>query len=653
MTAHRIHIHFQERRLSAPALPAAMLALLLFAFAVLMLTLQWQSLWLDEVYSLWYVNRNFDDAWQKAIFPEQNPHATLYYLLMWAWVKAFGVTDLAARMSSLIFGMLSLALGYRLARDWTGSKPALLFALLMAVSPFAIWHGQEARQYALYLCLGLLSTLALSRAIGLNARAPRWRPGYALLYIVSAVAMAYSHYFSVFVIAAQFAGALIVLVRAPRRLLPLLLMGVVVAALCLPIPWRLLQSGRTFDRADITRAFMPPQEMLASMLEEYITRVAWPANPILHALLLAVPALLLALGLVFLFRRNWRLGAFVMCLALLPALLYLPISTSVSIFTPKYVMASFPFFLMALAVGLNAVLQHNRALGAALVVAVIALFSAGTLRDLTQPDFQRENWRFAGDFLKREATADDAVLVFADYAAPVLAHYYDDGAEIIPFAGDPGNPAPAFDFAQQRARRMLWLVLSHDQNAYPNHTLLDVAYSRYPWSYAQYPSQGNIRVLGFNTRWRHDALPAGATPVANGRFANGMELIGYSIDNSRLKATDRISHPPSNWIHAVTYWQRWKPIDPAGAQPALRLTSADGGEWGGELSRRPNVFDFDPPEKWGDGDIIEAHYDVNLNPATPAGNYMLEARMLKDDQRLPLDGSSDTWLKLAPIEILP
>ncbi len=31
-------------------------------------------------------------------------------------------------------------------------------------------------------------------------------------------------------------------------------------------------------------------------------------------------------------------------------------------------------------------------------------------------------------------------------------------------------------------------------------------------------------------------------------------------------------------------------------QPALRLTSGDGGEWGGELSRRPNVFDFEPPD---------------------------------------------------------
>lgn len=633
-----------------------MIALPLFAFALLMLTLQWQSLWLDEVYSGWYVNRSFAEAWQIAIFPEQNPHASLYYLLLWSWVKLFGVADLPLRAFSVIFSMLSLALGYRLARDWMGNKPALLFALLIVMSPFALWFGQEARQYALYLCLGLLSTLALSRAIGLTSQTPRWRAGYAVLYVLSAVGMAYSHYFSVFVIAAQFAGAAIALIRTPRRLLPLLLIGLTIAALCLPIPIRLLQSGRTFDREDITRAFMPAQDMLAAMLEEFLVRVSWPANTTLHILLLAVPALLMVFGLATLIRKNRRLGAFMLSVALLPALLYLPISFSTSVFTPKYVIACFPLFLMALAAGLSVALRFNRALGATLAILVITLFGAASLRDLTQPEWQRENWRFAGDYLKRIATNEDAVLVFADYSAPVLEHYYEAGedrAEIIRFAGDPGNPAPAFDFAQQRAQRILWVVLSHDQNAYPNHKLLDVAYARYPWAYAQYPSQGNIRVLGFTTRWRHTTLPAHATSITDGRFSNGMEIIGYRIDNSRLQATDRISHPPSNWIHVVTYWKRWEAIDPARAQPALRLTDAAGGEWGGELIRRPNVFDFDPPEKWGEGNIIEAHYDVNLNPDTPAGQYMLEARMLKDDARLPRDGSTDTWLKLAPIEILP
>ena len=146
----------------------SMVALILFAFGVLALTALWQSLWLDEVFSIWYVRGSFVDTWSRAIFPEQNPHASLYYALFWGWVQMAGTSDLAARFFSIVFGTLSLATAYRLTRDWMDGRVALFVALLMAVSPFFIWYAQEARQYALYLFFGLMSTLCLSRAIGLG-----------------------------------------------------------------------------------------------------------------------------------------------------------------------------------------------------------------------------------------------------------------------------------------------------------------------------------------------------------------------------------------------------------------------------------------------------------------------------------------------------
>ena len=623
------------------------ITLILFAFGVLTLSALWQSLWLDEVFSIWFVRGSFADTWSRSIFPEQNPHASLYYALFWAWIKAVGTSDLAARFFSIVFGTLSLATAYRLAHDWFGRRVALIVALLMAVSPFFIWYAQEARQYALYLFFGLMSTLCLSRA------ATPGRPYvYAIGYVLCATAMAYSHYFGVFVIAAQLVGAFVVVITQRGRWRTLLLMGIAVAVVCAPIPWLLSRSGRTFDQADITRVALSLPEMLQAMLAEYASRIGWAQLPDARVPLLAVPVLLIGIGLIWLLRKRWRLGLFIISMLIAPALLYWPLSARVSVFTPKYVIVCFPFFVLAMALGLDAVRKLNRFIGAAALLGALSLFGWGTLRDLTQPAVQRENWRFVGEFLRRNAKPDDAVLVFADYAAPVLEHYYADGAAIIKFAGDPGNPAPMFDLAQQKANRVLWLLLSHDQNAYPNHKLLDIAYARYPWAYAQYPSLGNIRLLGFTLRWRHDALPNDATPVQGGGFSNGLLLIGYHVDSTRLRATDHISHPPSNWIHVVTYWRRARAIDPVGAQPSLRLVGGDGGEWGGELSRRPNVFDFDPPEKWDVGAIVEAHYVINLNPVTPAGTYHLEARMLQGETRLTLDGSHETALTQTPIEIV-
>ncbi len=616
--------------------------LLLLAFAALALTLTWQSLWLDEVFSIYYVERPFDDAWRSSIFPEQNPHATLYYLSMWVWIRAAGTSDFAVRYFSLLTGTAAIALIGVLARAWLGARATPVAMLLLTVSPFAFWHMQEARQYALYLCLALLSTYCLWRLI--NSK-----PGIGLIvaYALSATAMAYAHFFSVFAVAAQCIVGAVLCLRRPPALARLICAAVITAIACAPIPLRLIGSGRTFDQADITRVALPLDGMLREMLAEYSTRL--PAAQGASWLLIAFGLTFIAGG-IMLWRRNRRAAFMVTGLALLPALLFLPIAARVSVFSPKYALAAMPMFVLALSALVTAALARRRAAGLAVLALLTGASAWGIYRDFTNPDVQRENWRFAARFLARETAAGETILVFADYSAPVLQHYFKGPANVVKIT-DPWNASGAFDQAQQGDGRRLWVLLSHDQNAAPNHKILDVAYARYPWAYAQYPSLGAIKVLGFSMRWRTPALPPDAQPVANARFANGLQLLGFKVDQTRLPPYDRISHPPSNWIHVTTYWSRWKPVEPGDAQPALRLIGADGGEWGGDLSRRPNVFDFDPPAKWADGDIIESHADVNLNPLTPPGAYTLEARVLVGETRLSLDGAQANGVALTGIEI--
>ena len=616
--------------------------LLLLAFGVLAVTLTWQSLWLDEVFSIYYVDRTFAEAWRTSIFPEQNPHASLYYVSLWVWIRAAGSSDFAARYFSLLAGIVSIALIGALARAWLGARAAPVAMLLLTVSPFAFWHMQEARQYALYLCLALLSTVCQWRLVNSS-----YRIGLIVAYALSATAMAYAHFFSVFAIAAQCSVGAVLCLPRPRALVRLACAAAITAIACAPIPLRLIGSGRTFDQADITRAALPLEGMLREMLAEYSTRL--PAAQ-------GAPWLLVAFGLAFiagviaLWRRNRRAAWALAGLAVLPALFFLPIADRVSVFSPKYALAAMPMFVLALSALAANMREWRRAAGLAVLALLTSASAWGIYRDFTNPDVQRENWRFAARFLSREAAAGEKILVFADYAAPVLQHYYKGPAQVAPIT-DPWNPDNAFNLAQQGDSQRLWVLLSHDQNAAPNHKILDVAYARYPWSYAQYPSLGAIKVLGFSMRWRQPALPAGAQTVPNARFANGLQLLGFKVDQTRLPPHDRISHPPSNWIHVTTYWTRWKSVEPADAQPALRLIGADGGEWGGDLSRRPNVFDFDPPAKWADGDIIESHADVNLNPVTPPGRYTLAARVMAGETRLTLDGAGGNDVTLTSIEI--
>ncbi|MBN2004742.1 MAG: hypothetical protein JXA21_15400, partial [Anaerolineae bacterium] len=214
------------------------------------------------------------------------------------------------------------------------------------------------------------------------------------------------------------------------------------------------------------------------------------------------------------------------------------------------------------------------------------------------------------------------------------------------FQGNPYEPEAFYNGLRDFGHSTLWLVLHQDGAMAPHHRLREAAHAMFPQITGIYPNAGQITMLGYSTAWRHTALPAKATPLA-ARFANGLALAGYWVDATRLPPTEQLLHPPSNWIHVITYWQVWDGAPPLDFAPFVRLVDAPGGVWGGELPRFPTVLHFDPPEGWGPGDIIEMHFDVNLNPATPPGMYRLIVGLEREDSApVPLeDGATSVYLR--------
>jgi len=304
-------------------------------------------------------------------------------------------------------------------------------------------------------------------------------------------------------------------------------------------------------------------------------------------------------------------------------LFFYPVSYQIPVYSAKYFSAMFPFFILALACALEGLLRlWKPALwgGLALIIGFAGWRNAAIF---TQPDHQRTDWRAVAQYLETHTTLQDVILVFSDYSTYALERYYTGPAKTIPFGADPYQPEDFYDYLQQEhAMHTLWLVLHHDQAMAPHHRLSEAAGARYPAITGLYPNQGQITVLGYSATWHHAHLPAAAIPV-NARFENGLALIGYTVDATRLRATDRLFHPPSNWIHITTYWQVEDTAPPLNFTPFVRLVDAQGGIWGGELQRIPTMFHFTPPEIWEPGYIMEAHYDVNLNPITPPGFYKL------------------------------
>lgn len=168
---------------------------------------------------------------------ELNPQ--LFFLLAWLSKTVFGLSSEALKLPSLIFGTATIPLVYALAREATGVATSLLAAALAACSPFLIFYSTEARPYALMLFLVVATALALLRAL----RRDGW--GWWLLYALCTCAAAYTHFTSIFALAAIAAWALVTQPQARRRVLTALALATIGYLPELPVLHKISQSPGT------------------------------------------------------------------------------------------------------------------------------------------------------------------------------------------------------------------------------------------------------------------------------------------------------------------------------------------------------------------------------------------------------------------------
>jgi hypothetical protein len=168
-------------------------------FALRAYRLAAQSLWSDEDITLDRAGQPLAELF--AGLPIE--HAPLYFAHARVWALLAGDGDLALRYPSLVFGVLAIPLGAYVGRRLVGNAAGLILAVLLAVSPFLVWYGQEARMYTLVSALSLCAVASV-----LRAEQTGWR-GWWVLAGASASLCVYTHYYGVLLVAALAAWALL------------------------------------------------------------------------------------------------------------------------------------------------------------------------------------------------------------------------------------------------------------------------------------------------------------------------------------------------------------------------------------------------------------------------------------------------------------
>jgi len=176
---------------------ALLLLLILIAFSLRATRLNFQPLWWDEGYSLYFATMELAAM---VAGTASDIHPPFYYALLHVWIALLGSGAVAVRLLSVFVGTLTLPLLYRAGRRLIDGKVGMLASLVVAIAPFHVYYSQEVRMYGLVTLLGLLSVYFALLLLETRETASRRRQ--ILLwagYVATTLAAMYTQYYAAFI----------------------------------------------------------------------------------------------------------------------------------------------------------------------------------------------------------------------------------------------------------------------------------------------------------------------------------------------------------------------------------------------------------------------------------------------------------------------
>lgn len=417
---------------------ALLLAVIALATALRLYRLDAQPLWIDE-------DASFEDALafgRAGLAGLATDHvAPLHTVLIWAVSRVGGAGEWVLRLPSVVAGVLCVPVVFALVRRMFGEvQVALLSALLVAVSPFAIWYAQEARMYALLMLFALIHVHLSWPVVERNLR-----PGeLAALTLVTTLGL-YTHHYML-LLSGTF-GLFLLLARGFPNLLHTLASrrfwawsATQILALVLFSFWLWV----TADKLGNDAGFSKPAAILWApyALFSFVTGPAFgPSTADLrsgveaalrgHAgaiALASVAATIVSLaGLRAVLRPDRRrAGAWLLTWLLLPLALAIAATLLTRIqFNVRYIIFSFPalmiLFAFALHDAVNAPRRHWLVMLAGMAIA--GVMATSLVNWFTQPHYGKEDLRSAATILGPAARTGALIVADNQRAIPILNYY--------------------------------------------------------------------------------------------------------------------------------------------------------------------------------------------------------------------------------------
>lgn len=353
-----------------------------------------QSLWLDEAINV-IATQNFSLVGMITDYAKADFHPPLFFIILWIWTKLFGISEIAVRIPSIIFGILTVYLVYLIGNKLHSKNLGLVAALLLTVNPLHIYYSQEARMYA-------LATLAVSLNIFLLIKLVKGEKFNLIFLIISNIIVFASDYVAYFVFPAQI---IFLLMLKQKKIIKKWFMALLVAVLA-GIWWVPIFLNQ-LDVGAVTSANLPAWKFIVGGFDPKavpLTFIKFIIGRVSLADKLIYGAILLPISILFSFLL-WRAVNYIgglerkllISLVLVPIILATFISLVVPIYSYFRLLFILPFFVLLIALG---IMSFKFKFKHTFLILVFLIFFFSSLAYLFNPAFQREDWRGLTNFLK-------------------------------------------------------------------------------------------------------------------------------------------------------------------------------------------------------------------------------------------------------------
>src|SRR3989344_3225301 len=423
-----------------------------------------QSLRLDESQSLWQTSFS---AQRLLEIVASDVHVPFYHIILHYWQILFGNYVAATRTLSLIFFIFTIPAVYLLGKITYGKKTGIFAALLITISPFLNWYGNEIRMYSLFVLLTVLNQYFFVKIYKNRKEGNRtwW------LYAITAVSGALTHYFFLFQVVAQ--GIFYIFNKRlfePRSLRKFLfVIAILSVALGIWFSYVFSLDAIGFSRPRLAE---PTTYNLFDTVMQFIFGFQ---NDHFNAMIVAlwpITALLAFLTLTKNTKINHDTYYLVLSIAI-PILLSFIISITIQpLYLTRYLIFTIPSIYIFLGWIFSTYSPRVSSLAQVAIVAVmlLMLFDQSVNKNLAV----KENFRTAAEYLNERTGPRDAIIISPPFTIYPLEYYYRGHGTIttLPYWNrfTPGAiPEYSLEKLEEEATRLSkaydagWLLLSYDQ----------------------------------------------------------------------------------------------------------------------------------------------------------------------------------------------